>query len=152
RAQAQADRDTAHGLAIQIESMRTAQTTTRQNLDRMLGQQVHLRERREQLNAALEEGEAPLEGLQQELAQFLERRAQVETELAEARRKVEDIDHGLRADEQQRAAKERNAQEIREQLSQLRISLQETKVRSQTLLEQLAETGIALETLQQEMP
>ena len=152
RVQAQADRDTAHGLAIQIESMRTAQGTTRQNLDRMLGQQVHLRERREQLNASLAEGEAPLDGLQEELAQFLDRRSQVEVELADARRKVEDIDHRLRSDEQQRAARERTAQEIREQLSQLRISLQETKVRSQTLLEQLAETGIPLETLQLEMP
>ncbi|MDX5409948.1 MAG: chromosome segregation protein SMC [Thauera sp.] len=152
RAQAQADRDRAHDLAIRIESMRTAQTTTGQSLERMRGQQVHLRERREQLTAALADGEAPLAGLQEELAQFLARRSEVETELADARRTVEDIDHRLRGDEQQRAARERSAQEIRERLSQLRIAMQETKVRTQTLLEQLAETGFALEALIQEMP
>ncbi|HEY9199817.1 MAG TPA: chromosome segregation protein SMC [Gammaproteobacteria bacterium] len=152
RSQAQSDRDTAHGLAIQIESMRTAQSTTRQNLDRMQGQQVHLRERRENLTAALAEGEAPLATLQEELAQLLERRSQVETELADARRTLEDIDHRLRGEEHQRTAREHTAQEMREQLSQLRIAMQETKVRTQTLLEQLAETGFALETLAQEMP
>ncbi len=152
RAQAQADRDSAHAIAIQIESMRTARSTTQQNLERMRGQQVHLRERREQLRAALEEGESPLAALQDELAQFLERRSGVEAELMEVRRKVEEIDHALRGEEQQRASKERSAQEIREQLSQLRIDFQETKVRTQTLLEQLAETGIALETISAEMP
>jgi chromosome segregation protein len=152
RTQAQADRDTAHGLAIQIESMRTAQSTTGQNLERMRGQQIHLRERREHLNAALAEGELPLAELQGELAQFLERRSQVETELVDARRTLEEIDHRLREEEQQRHAKERAAQETREQLNQLRIALQEIKVRSQTLLEQLAEIEIPLETLLLEMP
>ena len=152
RAQARADRDSAHAIAIQLESMRTAQASTRQNLDRMQGQQVHLRERREQLQAALEDGENPLAALQEELAGFLAQRSQVEAELGDARRKVEEIDHGLRGEEQQRTAKEHRAQEIREQLSQLRIEFQETKVRSQTLLEQLAETGLSLETLLQEMP
>jgi len=152
RAQAQADRDAAHAIAIQIESMRTARGTTQQNLDRMRGQQVHLRERREQLTAALAEGEAPLAALQEELARLLERRSQVEAELADARRKVEEIDHQLRGDEQARAGKERTAQDIRDRLSQLRIDFQEIKVRSQTLLEQLAETEMSLEVLIQEMP
>jgi len=151
RAQAQADRDSTHAIAIQIESMRTAQSTTGQNLERMRGQQVHLSERREQLNAALAEGESPLEALQEELAQFLERRSLVEAELIEARRKVEEIDHRLRGEDQQRTAREHTAQEMREQLSQLRIAMQETKVRTQTLIEQLAETGFELETLAQEM-
>src|SRR5699024_10940474 len=53
RAQAQTDRDAAHAIAIQIESMRTARGTTQQNLDRMRGQQAHLRTRREQLRIAL---------------------------------------------------------------------------------------------------
>ena len=152
RAQAQTDRDAAHAIAIQIESMRTARGTTQQNLDRMRGQQAHLRTRREQLRVALEAGEAPLVALQEELTQLLARRAQVEAELADSRRRVEEIDHQLRGDEQARAGRERTAQEVRDRLSQLRIDFQEIKVRSQTLLEQLAETGMHLETLIQEMP
>ena len=152
RRQAQADREEAHGLAVQVESMRTAQTSTRENLERMRGQQGHLRARREELRAALAEGEAPLKALEEELARLLEQRSAVEAELAEARRALQAVEHQLREHEQQRAAREREAQEMREALNQARMAWQEIKVRAQTFLEQLGETGFELETLRAEMP
>ncbi|WJW76529.1 chromosome segregation protein SMC [Thiohalobacter sp. IOR34] len=152
RRQAQADREAAHGLTVQIESMRTAQQSTAENLERMQGQQVHLRLRREELREALAAGEAPLAEQEAELTRLLEQRSTVENELAEARRRLEAVEHELREQEQGRAAREREAQEMREALNQARMAWQEIKVRSQTLLEQLAETGFELETLQREMP
>ena len=152
RAQAQADRDAAHGLDVQIESMRTAQASTRENLERMQGQQVHLRQRREELREALAGGEAPLAEQEAELAALLEKRSAVETDLAEARRRLDAIEHELREQEQKRAAAEREVQDQREQLSQARMAWQEIKVRADTLIEQLAETGFELEALQNALP
>ncbi len=152
RARARTDREAAQALVIRIESMRTARTSTEQSLERMRSQQSHLRQRREELQEALAEGEAPLVEAEQELAQMLERRSEVEAELSEARRAVEDIEHTHRQQEQQRLQHERDAQTLRDTLGQERMAWQEIKVRSQTLLEQLAETGLELQTLDAEMP
>jgi chromosome segregation protein len=67
--------------------------------------------------------------------------------LTEARRKVETINHSLRTLEQQRSEFEQKAQTVRSQLEKLRIDSQETRVRSKTALEQLAETGFELESM-----
>ncbi|MGA7800891.1 MAG: chromosome segregation protein SMC, partial [Gammaproteobacteria bacterium] len=152
RTGARTDREAAQALAIRIESMRTARISTEQSLERMRSQQGHLRQRREELEEALQEGEAPLREAEQELARMLERRSEVETELSASRRAVEDIEHAHRQQEQQRLEHERNAQALRDTLNQERMAWQEIKVRSQTLLEQLAETGLELPTLDAEMP
>ncbi len=152
RAQAQSDREGAHGISLKIETMRTVQENTRHNLERMRTQETHLQQRRDELRTALEGGSEPLQQMEQELAQALSRRREVEGNLAEARRKVEAIEHELRNQEQDRGNKERAAQDLREAVSQARISSQEIKVRSQTLLEQLQETGFELEALRQELP
>ncbi|HKK14931.1 MAG TPA: chromosome segregation protein SMC, partial [Gammaproteobacteria bacterium] len=137
---------------IRIESMRTARTSTEQALERMRSQQGHLVQRREALTEALEAAEAPLQTQEEELSGMLNRRMSVEHELGEARRAVEDIEHALRSEEQERTARERRAQELRDSLAQERMAWQEIQVRSETLLEQLAETGLELQTLTDEMP
>lgn len=151
RQQAQTDRDEAHGLAIQVESMRTALKSTRENLERMQGQQTHLRQRTEELQQAIAAGEAPLREQEQELERLLTQRGEVEKELQAARRAVEEIEHNLRTREQNRQRKEQDSQRLREELGQQRMAWQELKTRSQTLLEQLGETGYELETLKQEL-
>ena len=152
RARAREDREAAQALTIRIESMRTARTSTEQALERMRSQQGHLVQRREALTEALEAAEAPLQTQEEELSGMLNRRMSVEHELGEARRAVEDIEHALRSEEQERTARERRAQELRDSLAQERMAWQEIQVRSETLLEQLAETGLELQTLTDEMP
>ncbi|MAT66628.1 MAG: chromosome segregation protein SMC [Gammaproteobacteria bacterium] len=151
RQQAQTDRDEAHGLAIQVESMRTALKSTRENLERMQGQQTHLRQRTEELQQAIAAGEAPLREQEQELERLLAQRSEVEKELQAARRSVEEIEHNLRSQEQNRQRREQDSQRLREELGQQRMAWQELKTRSQTLLEQLGETGYELEILKQEL-
>ncbi|MCW9057595.1 MAG: chromosome segregation protein SMC [Gammaproteobacteria bacterium] len=152
RARAQADRDGAQGIGHKLQSQRTVRDNTTHNLERMRSQETHLQQRREELRAALESSAEPLREMEEELTQSLSRRRAVETELAEARRRVEAIEHDLRIQEQDRGTKERASQELREALSQARIASQEIRVRSQTLLEQLEETGFELEALRQELP
>ncbi|MCO6411982.1 MAG: chromosome segregation protein SMC [Thiogranum sp.] len=151
RAEAQRDRDQAHGLELRYQSLFTEQETTAQNLERMRGQQTHLQLRRDELRQALTDGEAPLQGMEQELTIQLQNRLEVEAELSDKRRKVESIEHQLRQQEQQRHQKEQAIQQLREQLSQEKLAWQETKVRGETLLEQIAESGFELASLVEEL-
>ncbi len=151
RREAQRDRDQAHELELRYQSMHTEQETTRQNLERMRGQQGHLHKRREELRQALADGEAPLKQLGEELETSLAQRHEVETELADRRRALEAVEHKLREDEQKRHRKEHEAQQLRERLNQEKLHWQEIKVRGETLLEQIAESGFELAQLIEEM-
>jgi len=152
RSEAQRDRDQAHELELKYQSMHTEQETTQQNLERMRGQQGHLQQRREELRQSLADGEAPLQKLGEELEVGLKQRHEVETELADRRRKLEAVEHKLREDEQKRHQKEQQAEQLRDRLGQEKLHWQEIKVRGETLLEQITESGFELAQLAEEMP
>ena len=151
RTAAQKDRDAAHELELRYQSMYTEQETKSQNLGRMHGQQSHLKLRRDELQQALSEADAPLQILEQDLAIQLQKRHEVEDELASKRRRVEDIDHSLREQEQQRHRKEHTSQQVREQLGQHKLAWQEIKVRGETLIEQISQSDFELSTLVEEL-
>jgi len=151
RSEAQRDRDRAHELELRYQSQHTEQETTAQNLERMRGQQGHLQQRRESLTQSLADSEAPLKAMEEELAGQLQKRLAVEGELTGERRKVESLDHQLRENEQLRHGKEQGSQELRDSLGNDKLAWQETKVRGETLLEQIGESGYELATLVEEL-
>ena len=151
RLEAQRDRDQAHELELRCRSQHTEQETTSQNLERMRGQQVHLQQRRDELQRALTDSDAPLQSMQEELAVQLQKRVEVETELRDERRGVEAIEHKLREDEQQRHRKEDDTEKLRERVGQEKLAWQEIKVRGETLLEQIAASGFELSLLVEEL-
>ncbi|MGI9320041.1 MAG: chromosome segregation protein SMC [Thiogranum sp.] len=151
RLEAQRDRDRAHELELRCRSQHTEQETTGQNLGRMRGQQVHLQQRRDALQQALTDNDAPLQSMQEELAAQLQKRLEVETELREERRGVEAIEHKLREDEQQRHRKDDETQKLRDRLGQEKLAWQEIKVRGETLLEQIAASDFELSLLVEEL-
>jgi chromosome segregation protein len=151
RLEAQRDRDQAHELELRCQSQHTEQETTSQNLERMRGQQVHLQQRRDELQRALTDSDAPLRSMQEELAAQLQKRLEVEAELREERRTVEAIEHKLREDEQQRHRKEEDTQRLRDRVGQERLAWQEIKVRGETLLEQIVASGFELSPLVEEL-
>jgi len=149
---ARADRDSAHEIKLKTETMSTELTSTKQSLERMERQLKQVGERRELLKTSLAEGEAPLAELKEELEQLLENRMVVEEELSSARRKVEELEHNMRTQDAERHKVEQVAQEIRSSLEQIRMAWQELKVRRQTMVEQLSETGHTLDDLFESMP
>jgi len=151
RAQAQGDRDRAHQLELLYQSRYTEQETTTQNLARMRVQLERLQQRRDQLRQALADSEAPLKEQEAELSTSLQKRLEVEGELTEERRRVEAVEHKLREDEQLRHRKEQATRQLSEDLSSERLAWQEIKVRGETLLEQIAESGFELATLVEEL-
>src|SRR3990172_7553093 len=83
---------------------------------------------------------------------MLSRRLDVEASLANARRQVEECEHRLRELNEKRNTMELMTLQMRSDLEQLRLQWRELQVRSQTLQEQIVESGYQLETLLQEMP
>lgn len=147
RETARNDQQVVHELAIRAESMHTAQGATNQSLARMREQCQQLFARRDELNAVLGQGDTPIVELESELGGMLSRRSTVEAELGDARKQVEDIEHSTREFDQERIRKERSVSNMREQVEQDRMAWQEIKVRSDTLLEQITESGFEYQPL-----
>ena len=145
------DQQSAHELAIRAESMRTAQQATNQSLARMREQCEQLINRRDELTTVLGQGDTPIVELEKELEEMLSQRMTVEAELAAARKQVEDIEHSTREHEQERTRKENNVSSMREQVERDRMAWQEIKVRSDTLLEQITESGFDFKPLLDEI-
>ena len=152
RSRAQQTRNHAHEIKLKVETLNTELNSTRQAMERLNSQLEQVRGRREELDKALSESEAPLAEMNQELEQLLEQRVTVEAELAEARKQLEAIEHELRQLDEARGQAEQGVLDVRSQLEQIRINQQEVKVRRQTIEEQIAESGFELKPLLQEMP
>jgi chromosome segregation protein len=154
RTNLQQQRDQAHQLAIRVEGLRTRLSGLQHNIQRMEQAQTAQLQRKQDLESLLSQSTQPTEQLEHELKALLEQRLLSEEALAEARRKVETITQTLRTLEQQRGEFEQESQNVRSQLEKCRLDSQETRVRSETTLEQLAETGFeladTLERLQQQ--
>ena len=147
RTNLQQHREQAHQLAIRVEGLKTRLSGLQHNIQRMEQAQTVQLQRKQELETLLSQSTQPTEQLELELKTLLEQRLISEEALSEARRKVETITHALRTLEQQRGEYEQRSQNVRGQLEKLRLDSQETRVRSKTILEQLAETGFELETV-----
>ena len=147
RERARADQQQSHEMAIRAESMRTAHAAIEQALTRMREQSRQLLTRRDELNNILSTGDTPIVELDRELEGLLTSRLEVEGELMKARKQVEEIEHGTRELDQSRVRKEREVSEHREQITADRMAWQEIKVRSDTLLEQITESGFDFKPL-----
>ncbi len=143
----QQHREQAHQLAIRVEGLKTRLSGLQHNIQRMEQAQTMQLQRKQELDLLLSQSTQPTAELEAELKVLLEQRLKTEEGLAEARRKVESITHTLRALEQKRSEFEQKSQSIRSQLEKLRLDSQETRVRSKTTLEQLAETGFELDSV-----
>lgn len=140
-----------HELNLKLESSRAAQRTTQQNLARMQAQAKHLGSRLDTLASEVSGGDSPIEALQQKLETLLTQRIQQEQALASAKDALQTIDNQLHKAEQRRHEIETTYNTLREQAETLRLKGQETRVRSQTLVEQLAQTEFEQAELLQQL-
>ena len=145
-------RNRVHEIALRVEAMRSSEDSLRSGIGRMQQQLAQLHERCADLEASLEAGKAPIGQQQAKLEQQLQVRAAIEAELSQSRKDLEGIDHALRELERSRHLTEQRVQNARSALDQTRMTRQEFLVRSKTLEEQLAETGLERAQLEAEMP
>ena len=147
RRQAREQRDAGHRIELRVESTRSSRAATAQNLERMEQRLEQLRKRCEELDQTLEGADQPIADLEAELEDKVQQRLAVEQEMAAARSEVERIEQEMRELEQKRSECERRAGSIREQVSSEQMAVQETRVRRQTVEEQLTELGLEVQPL-----
>ena len=141
RQELQQQREKLQALAVRIEGMNTRKQGLEFNIQRLTQNQQAQQQRRQELESILEKSAEPIERLEQQLKQLLDKRLKSEQLLAEARRHVETITHQLRELETDRGEHEQFSQEVRGKLEQMKLDSQELRIRSQTAVEQLDETG-----------
>ncbi len=152
RDQARQNRETTHNIKLKLQTLHTELASTRQAIERIEQQRVQFSTRRNELQQALEEGDAPLEKMTAELEQILAKRSGIEQEMGEARRQVETIEHRIRELDSAHSRIEQEIEQKRNEVEQARMTWQELKTRRQTQQEQLEEAGHNLTALFETMP
>jgi chromosome segregation protein len=147
RSEARTRRDAVHQLALQVQSLTASRDATQQSLARMRSQSSQLALRLETLRESLEASGEPIAELEDTLEARVSERAALEDELARARDQVQSLEARMRETDQARVTREREAESLRQGLDELRMAWQEIKVRRQTSLEQLQESGFEADEL-----
>ncbi|MBP6796995.1 MAG: chromosome segregation protein SMC [Luteimonas sp.] len=147
RAAARESRDTAHALALTLESQRAQVVALAQALQRMGGQRGQLDARLGELASQLSDGDAPVVALEQQRQSALEQRVVAEKALAAARSTLEGIDNDLRAFERTRHEREEQALAQREAIGQRRLDQQALAIRAEQLTAAVVEAGFAMDAV-----
>jgi chromosome segregation protein len=142
----------ARELLIQLEGRRSSESSLAATLTRMQEQRTQLASRQEQLETELAGGDEPVQRIAEQLQQLLARKLEIEAELAAARRDMEAVDAELRALDEKRLGAERRVGGAREELEAARFAAQETRLRRESLVEQFAQTRLALEEVLAALP
>nr|MCS5564584.1 chromosome segregation protein SMC [Oleiphilaceae bacterium] len=152
RHDARHDRDHAHQLQLQLQSLNSQRDGLKQTIERMQLQKERIEERLEVLRESRESAEEPIEDLQMQLEGLLDRRLAEEEKLGAARDALEDIDREVRAREQGRSGIDHKIQEIRSQLEKLKMESQALEIRSGNHIEQLQELDVKLQEVLAQLP
>ena len=144
RARWQAAQLASRDLLIRIESRRSSESSMGVGLKRMADQRQQTQARRDELEAALSNGDQPIVDLEARLADFLARRLDVEGELAAERRALEEADASLRSLDEKRLDAENRVNTARAGVEQARLVAQESRVRREGLIEQFNATRFDL--------
>jgi chromosome segregation protein len=147
RLSAQSAQQAARDLALQVESRRSSFASLTTTVARVERQLETLQRRRDELAAQLADGEAPLLLLEARLEQALDVRARVANELHAARLATDELDAELRARDEGRAALESRVEAARSALDDARLAAEQTRMRRESIAEQLAATQFELAVL-----
>ncbi|MFT7458317.1 MAG: chromosome segregation protein [Planctomycetota bacterium] len=143
----QSTHEASHEIALQLESISSKRASLEQAIKRSEIQLTNLTGRSGELRSVLESSSAPLTSLQETLTEKLLEKVKSEKVLSETRNEMQRKEAELRRQEQQRSDSEQIVQNLREKLAEAKMNAQETRVRLQTVVEQLQEQGHDIEVI-----
>jgi chromosome segregation protein len=152
RQEARNDRDHAHQLQLQLQSLSSQRDGLKQTIERMQLQKERLEERLEILRESRESAEEPTEDLQMQLEGLLDRRLAEEEKLGVARDALEELDRDVREKEQGRSGTDHRIQDVRSKLEKLKMESQALEIRSGNYIEQLEELDVKLQDILPQLP
>ncbi|MDI1293487.1 MAG: chromosome segregation protein SMC [Methylobacter sp.] len=145
-------RQQVYSLKSQIESLRSSETLTGKQLERLQVQHQQSAERIADLELNLQQTLTPMTGEKKQLEQRLVDKEQLEIRLKQQRQLQEDLEAEITGLSEEHIRTQRALEKQKEALDTIRFELQESKVRSQTVNEQLNEIDADVETVLQSLP
>ncbi|MDD1613204.1 MAG: chromosome segregation protein SMC, partial [Methylococcaceae bacterium] len=145
-------RQQVYSLKAQIESLRSSEVSTSKQIDRLQTQHQHSIERIADLEKKLQQTLAPLDEEKQQLEQRTLDKDQLETTLKKQRQLQEAIESKITQLSEEHTRSQRALDKQKEALDTLRFELQESKVRQQTVNEQLKEIDADAEQVLKTLP
>ena len=142
RAALQQARDTAHQHQIRMQSLQAEQRAAQSNLERVRQQSGLFAQRMLELERVIDGADDPIARLGEELQALLQQRNLNQQELNRSQHNVTELETRLRDFEHQRNDRQQRVDEYRDELEQERLHLQEARIRSRTIEEQLHKTGL----------
>lgn len=140
-------RESAHSLALNLESFRSSLNATHAALERMREQSEQLKQREQSLNLSIKDGSEPLLELNANLKEFVDQRVKLEHNLGDARMVAQKTEELIRTKQENNVETQRNLEQLRNELNELQLAWQEANVRSKTVQEQLHEFDVSPETV-----
>lgn len=141
-----------HQLAMEERTLETQRQALMQGLQRQSTQREGLQRKLQELEQQQLTLETPNDAMEQTLEDCLAERLEAEALMGALRLELDDAQSEARRLEAARSQYEQRQQQLREELEAERLAGQETRVRGQTLAEQLQEARYDLPTLLQLLP
>ena len=149
---AQEARQEVFSIKSQLESLRASETLTTKQIERLQSQQTQAVSRIAELKDKLEQSLSPLDGDRKQLELLAQNKQALESQLKHQRQKLEEIETQIKDLSQTHSQTERDLELQREKLDALRLDLQESKVRQQSVNEQLNEINADAEEVIKTLP
>ena len=153
RMRARQEKDQAHQLQLRHQGFTNQQQSLSQAVERLHQQMQRSQERKSQIQQNQNrDHDSDLEELKMQLEELLEKRLDAEQIMSDARRELEAVDAELRQFEKDRAVAEKAGLDVRTKLEQVRMETQSLEIRRNSLVEQLVEDGLTLESVLESLP
>ena len=123
----------------QIESLRSSESLTAKQIERLRIQQRQAEERIAELEKKLQASLTPLDNEKQALEQGYLEKEKLEAELKNARRSLDETEQSVSRMAEEHVTTQRALEQQKELLDKIRFEQQESQVRQQTITEQLEE-------------
>ncbi|ESS72377.1 chromosome partition protein Smc [Methyloglobulus morosus KoM1] len=145
-------RQKVYSIKAQLESLHASETLTAKQVERLQSQQEQALNRIAELKDKLELTLAPIDGEKKQLEQLTQNKRELETQLKNQRQLLDEIEAQITQLSENHQQTERELEKQREKLDALRLDLQESKVRQQSVNEQLNEINADAEEIIKTLP
>jgi len=145
-------RQQVYSIRAKIDTLRSSETATGKQIERLQVQQQQAVERIAELETKLQQTLAPLDEEKQQLELRMLDKNRLEAALKKQREFQEELESAITEFSEQHARAQRAMETQKEALDKLRFELQESKVRQQTVNEQLKEIDAEAEQVLKNLP
>jgi len=145
-------RQQVHSLEAKIASLKSAEALAEKQITRINKQLSQAQERMGLLKGKLQKTSEPMDDKRDELSALCEQKIQLDTNMTEYRAQYSELERRVLELEKQFLAIQSSVEHKKELLDKVRFDQQESKVRQQTVKEQLQELNASAEQVIQTIP